>query len=267
MLNAGYIGVMEQAGSDENFAIAYFPPTISILIKEFNNSYEQLGNTRQTIWKDPRNSTWTEPGFAAFIHKNDSLLKPNITGNFTEVQMKGLYSVLSNTTLFHGETLTNTTVRDQCQTNPAASKCGVFAKLAAIANLRTTAMDNSSKQIYKRLVSSVNVILCPIARSSNSCFSRTDLLPNVFLYIKHVWTYTMWVFLEKYEIVSTIPQKDIVLGYKIENIMDPTTGNRYVSIPGIIKVHKTEQDAKNDDKISTFYTCEAGDSKKYQWAG
>ena len=259
MLNAGYIGVMERAEGDENFATAYVPPTISILIQEFNNSYEQLGNTQQAIWNDPRKSGWAEPGFAAFIHKNDPNLNPNITGNFTEKEMKGLYSVLGNTTLFHGETLTNTTVRDQCLTNPAAKKCGVYAKLLAI-----SLIDNSSAPMHTYLASKVIPTLCPIA---SQCFNRTDLLPNVFLYIKHVWTYTMWVFLEKYEIVSTIPQKDIVLGYKIENIMDPTTGNRYVSIPGIIKVHKTEQDAKNDDKISTFYTCEAGDSKKHQWAG
>ena len=254
MLNAGYIGVMERAGSDVNFAIAYFLPTISILIQEFNNSYEQLGNTRQTIWNDPRKSGWTEPGFAAYVHKH----APNIARNFTDVEMRGLYSVLSNTTLLYGETLTNTTLRGQCPTNSAAPKCGVYAKLATIAFIGDT-----SAPVHNDLASKVSPTLCPTA---SQCFNRTDLLQHVFLYINHVWTYTMWVFLEKYEIVSTIPQKDIVLGYKMDNIIDPTT-NDEVRIPGIIKVHKTEQDARNDEKISTFYACEAGDSKKHQWAG
>ena len=253
MLNAGYIGVMERAGSDENFAIAYFPPTISILIKEFNNSYEQLGNTRQTIWKDPRNSTWTEPGFAAFVHK----YTPNITGNFTDVEMRGLYSVLSNTTLLYGETLTNKSLLKQCKKSPEPRKCGAYSIIAQIA------FGGSSIPGYKNLVSLLNATLCP---TSSQCFNRTDLLLHVFLYTDHVRPYTMRVFLEKYEIVSTIPQKDIVLGYKMDNIIDPTT-NDEVRIPGIIKVHKTEQDARNDEKISTFYTCEAGDSKKHQWAG
>ena len=237
---------MEQAGGDMNFATAYFSSTISILIQEFNNSYEQLGNTRQTIWKDHRKSNWTEPGFAAYIHK-----KPNttITANFTEIEMRGLYSVLRNQALFNGETLTNKTLREQCRKNPAPRKCGTYAKIAAIA---------LGANIF---VSDVNETLCPTA---TQCFNRTDLLPNVFLYIQHVHAYTMWIFLKNYELVSRMPQKQIALGYTMKNITDPRTKSD-VSVPGIITVHKSEAAAQKEDEVSTFYTCEAGDSKKHQW--
>ena len=249
VLNVGYIGLMEKAEGDMNFATAYFSSTITILIQEFNNSYEQLGNTRQTIWKDHRKSNWTEPGFAAFIHKNDPNLNTNITGNFTEVEMRGLYSVLSNRTLFNGETLTNKTLREQCLKNPAPRKCGTYAKIADIALGANT------------FVSDVNEALCPTA---TQCFNRTDLLQDVFLYIQHVHAYTMWVFLKNYELVSRMPQKQIALGYTMKNITDPRTGS-FVSVPGIITVHNTKEVAKKEDEVSTFYTCEAGDSKKHQW--
>jgi hypothetical protein len=74
----------------------------------------------------------------------------------------------------------------------------------------------------------------------------------------------MQVFLkgEKYEIVATTSQKDLALGYTMKNITDAG-----IPVPGIIKAHRTEKDARAESKSSTFYTCEAEDSKKYQWAG
>lgn len=257
MLNAGYIGVMERVGGDETFTMGYLPHTISVLIQEFNNSYEQLGNTRQTIWKDPRKSGWSEPGFGAWVQKKD----PNITRNFTKEEMRGLYGVLSNTALLYGEILTNATAKEECEKNAAHTKCGAFWQMVGIVTMQAFRTTNTLK--YKKHVSAINMTLCPTA---NQCFNRPELLSRVLEYMERVRPYTMLVFLKKYEIVSTIPQKDIALGYKMENIIDPTT-NDEVRIPGIIKVHNTEQDARMDDKISTFYTCEAGDSKKHQWAG
>ena len=258
VLNMGYVALMEKFGSDEAFAMVFLPPTISIILKQFNNSYEKLGNTK-TVWQDPFQSSWTNPGFGAWIHQT---FPQKNTSNFTSVEMKGLYGVLGNSSLLFGETMTNTTLTEECKwdKNPVQRKCGFLLQMKTADDLLKNNQSNS--RTFMSLMGLVNQTLCP--NPTNHCFNRLDLLGQIYLYIKHVNKYTMQVFLkgEKYEIVATTSQKDLALGYTMKNIT-----NAGIPVPGIIKAHTSEHDAKTKSKSSTFYTCEAGDSQKYQWAG
>ena len=246
----GYIGLMERFGSDEAFAMVFLPPTISIILKQFNNSYEKLGNTK-TVWQDPEKSSWTNPGFGAWSHQN-----------FTSVEMKGLYGVLGDSSLLLGEAVTNTTLTEECKwnKNPVQRKCGFLLQMKAADDLRK----NNQLFSFLTLMGLIGQTLCP---NRHQCFDRLILLEHIYLYMKHVNKYTMMVFLgEKFEIVATTSQKELALGYTMGNITDPKTGNP-VSVPGIIKVHTSEEDARAKSNTFTFYTCEAEDSKKYQRAG
>ena len=250
---------MEKVGGDEMFAAINLPHTISLLIKQFNNSFEQLGKIHQTVWQDPLQSGWTRPGFGTFAN--------NFT-NFSITEMKGLYGVLSNTTLLFGERLTNTTLNEQCNwdKNPLEKKCGWLAKMEALAQLKARNLANTTKGITTyQLAHSINHTLCP--DPTRQCFNRPDLIEKVGEYIQHVNQYTMsFVIGEKYEVVTTMSQKNIALGYIVETIPDPQTGEK-VDVPGIIKIHKSEKEAEEKEKYTTFYTCEAGDNLKHQWAG
>ena len=254
----GYVGLMEQFGSDEAFAMVYLPETISIILKQFNNSYEKLGNTK-TVWQDPFQSSWTNPGFGAWFHQ----AFPQNSTNFTSVEMKGLYGVLGNRTLLLGETVTNMTVKEECKWDkiPVQRKCGFLLQMKAVDDLRK---NNQNITLYS-LMGLIGQTLCP--NQTNQCFHRVELLGHIYFYMEHVNKYTMMVFLgEKFEIVATMSQKDLALGYTMGNITNPKTRRR-VSVPGIITAHTTKKDARANSSSSTFYTCEAGDSNKYQWAG
>ena len=245
---------MEKFGGDEMFAAINLPHTISLLIKQFNNSYEQLGKINQTVWHDPLKSGWKHPGFGTFANTN-----------FSITEMEGLYGVLSNTTLLFGERLTNTTLNEQCNwdKDPVQTKCGWLAKMQALAQLKARNLANTTKGID--VFQSINHTLCP--DPTGQCFNRPKLIENVGEYIQHVNRYTMSVVIgEKYEVVTTMSQKNIALGYFMETIPDPQTGEK-VDVPGIIKIHKSEQEANEKEKYTTFYTCEAGDDLKHQWAG
>jgi hypothetical protein len=255
----GYVGLMEKFGSDEIFATLYLPVTIANILQQFNNSYEQLGNTGETVWQDPLKSGWKKPGFGAWIQDAHPNLT-NYTMNFTSVQMKGLYGVLGNTSLLFGETA-NKTVKEECEWDPAQKKCGFLLQAQAAAVLQQFNQSTTNTSLFWLM----GAALCP--NNTYQCFDKLDLLEAIFSYIGHVNKYTMWVILgEQFDIVTTMPQKSLSLGYTIKNVIDPKT-RAPVFIPGVVRVHSTKTDASNADKESTFYTCEAGDSKKFQWAG
>jgi hypothetical protein len=254
----GYLALMNIMGGDEIFANVYFPHTIPVILQQFNNDYEKLGNTK-TEWRDPLGSSWTNPGFGAWLHQTNN----NKSSNFTSVQMKGLYGVLGNSTLLFGETDKNTSLIPECEWNksPARTKCGFLLQMKAVAAFTKANQTNSST--YSTLVQMINGTLCP--NSTSQCFNRLDLLESIFLYVLHVKKYTMWVFLgEKFEIVTTMSQKNLSLGYHMGQVRDHK--NKTIYVPGMVVAHSDMNDAKKKAKKSTFYTCEAGD-KKYQWAG
>mgnify|MGYP002803979482 CR=1 FL=1 len=247
VLNMGYLGLMNAYESDEAFALFHLPNTISSILKQFKNCYETLGNS-VTVWQDPLKSTWTDPGFGAWINMN-----------FTREQMKGLYGVLGNRGLLFGETVTNTTLKAECKLNPAQTKCGFVVQMKAAAMLNQTAHNNE----YRALLQMINKTLCP--NSSIQCFNNTGLFLNISSYVEHVNKYTMWVLLgERFEIVTTMPQKNLTLGYTMEKVIDPKTG-KPIFVPGMVEAHKNLEDAEKNAKVSTFHTCEDKE-QKYQWA-
>ena len=113
----------------------------------------------------------------------------------------------------------------------------------------------------------INETLCP--NSSIQCFDRSNLTQwtqLILLYIQHVHKYTMWVFLgERFEIVTTMSQKNLTLGYTMEKVIHPKT-RKPIFVPGMVGAHKNVEDAKKNAKASTFHTCE-NEEQKYQWAG
>ena len=249
---------MEGLGGDQGFAFSFLPASISILLKSFNNSYEELGNARNKLWKDPYPSGLTNPGFGAWM--NATQPKYNAT-NFTNVEMKGLYGVLGNQSLLFGETdKKNTTLKADCKwdRNPVQQSCGFLAQMLAVGDLEFQNQTNTTK--FKTLSGLILKTLCP--SDTTQCFNRTNLFKLILPYIQHVNKYTMFIFVgERYELVTTRPQRDLALGYTMTNSIKP------FPVPGIVQRHTNESVAKTVAKKETMYTCKAGDSKKYQWAG
>lgn len=257
----GYIALMEKFGSDETFAMRYLPATILKILDQFNNSYEQLGNSRQTVWKDPLKSGWKNPGFGAWMSMRPS---KNTAKNYTVVEMMGLYRLLGNSSLLFGETLSKPTLLStECQWNqhPNQTKCGWFAQMkAAVEELKK----NNATEKYKSLVSLTREALCP---NDDQCFNDTSLFQEVFPYTLHVNQYTMRNLIgEQYEVVTNMSQKNLALGYSMKNIINPAT-NRDIYVPGVVRIHASRTQASKEAKASTVYTCKAGDSKKHQFAG
>ncbi|XP_028398910.1 uncharacterized protein LOC114522430 [Dendronephthya gigantea] len=252
ILNAGYLGLMKKFGGDQGFAMFSLPGSISFILQQFNYSFEELGNTRNTSWNDPTQSGWKNPGFGAWIHAMQP--KYNTSTNFTSSEMKGLYEVLRNKSLLFGETDTNATLKKDCEgnRNPVQEKCGFLAQM--------TAMTNTTKTKLSGLNGLISSTLC--LNAATQCFNRTNLFRAILPYIQHVSKFTMWLLVgsRSYELVTTRSQKDIALGYTME------IGPEKIPIPGIVRGYDNESEAEKVAKTETFYTCEAGDSKKHQWA-
>ena len=97
------------------------------------------------------------------IHKNPDGKNPGFGawGNeaFTAVEMRGLYSVLNSSVLLFGETLVNSTVKEQCSKEPVEEKCGFLAHMKA-------AVFTPNQTAFTALL---NNKLCPNAQR---CFKR-----------------------------------------------------------------------------------------------
>ena len=198
-----------------------------------NYSYERLGNTT-AVWQDPLKLGWTKPGFGAWNNKT-----------FTSEQMKGLYGVLGNSSLLFGETVTNSTVKDECKSYPAQTKCGFLHQMKVAATL------NQTSDTYRTLLLMIGKTLC--LDNVTQCFNP-NLTQMIFPYIQHVNKYTMGVLLgEQFEIVTTMSQKNLTLGYTMEKVIHPKT-RQPISVPGVVMGHKKMSDAHDNVKDSTFHT-------------
>lgn len=244
---------MESFGGDLNFALLNLPVTVKILLSHFNISYKQLGNLNGSMWSNKSLSGWTNPEFGAWFQQT----YPNqVNGNFTVIEMKGLYSVLGNSETLFGLTLTNDTVKHGCLNKPINPSCGFLAHLRAL----LTYPNNST------LIRMSQAVLC--TNATESCFNRTEVYPMIFHYILHVSKYTMWYMLhEQDDIVTTISQKKLALGYKMKSVRNPKNPEQNVEVPGMLVVDDTEEDAINNRYQQSFYTCSASQEKRHQWAG
>lgn len=250
----GYVATMKALGGDEQFALSYLSRTIKYILNKFNHSYVDLGNIQQTIWL----SEFKSPGFAQWLHDTHPQLNQT---NFTSVEMKGLYGVLGSNIEMFGGTMTNMTLKGECNDNVTRYECGFLMHMTAQLKLQARNKTNSN------LLKLIEDRLCRQETNQTKCFRQINLLSYIFLYVNHVNSLTIKLFIEdEYDIVTTKTQKEIAIGYRMKNIINPLT-RREVEVPGMITVHKKENDALKYGKESTIYTCNAGDGKKHQWAG
>ena len=253
--------MMEKFGGDLNFAFLSLPFTVSVLNKSL--SYKQLGNINGSVWSDRGLSGWKNPEFGAWLMQLSDM-QYKVDRNFTVVEMKGLYNVLMNTATLFGQTLSSTTVKNSCMTNPFDKKCGFLAHLLTFQKLLVANKTLVNITAKAALITLINETLC---NNNESCFNRTNLIPVILPYILHVSKYTMWLLLsdEQDDIVQTIKQSDLAYGYTMKKVRDPTS--KLVKIPGLLKYYSDRNDAENLALQESVYTCEASEEKRHQWAG
>ena len=259
------MGLVKNYGSDSIFALSTLSSSVSLILQTADvytgsrdATLRKLGTNGEYIF--PSNSkilppNWI-PSFSSWLYSEsksiNSPLYNNITRfNFTIIEMKALYDLVSNNTLLGAAILPST----ECAINTTAPKCLQLGFMYLVEK-RKVARSNSSTE--NTINQQLKTILCPDV--NNSCLMHDDKLLNAIeLFVTtHLTKLSMYLVVDSanYGLLTTRSQKELSVGYNM------TIGSLTIGVPGFLANDSDLQKAKDIKDFVEYYKCSNGLGKK-----
>ena len=263
VLNAAYLGLMEEVGSAKDFGMAFIPLILKLVFHALdrNDTLLLMGKSQTDKLKYPSTATLA---FGSWINSNHPDPLQNaafgpLKRDYSLQEMSGLYGALTDSTFLP---FTNASLLARCtnKSNPYPNKdCGLAINLNIYANLPP-----AQQSLVAPLIQS---FLCPHA---SSCYDTSNpvAILAVAAFIAGPLPRFVLQYLENnnYGLTTTRKQSEIILGYSMDRLPLPPPFPSVIRVPGPVTSYKNKTEAKAQEKNSTFYTCESTD-KRFTYAG
>lgn len=252
------MGLVKNYGSDSTFALSTISSSVSLMLQTADAytgsrdvTLRKLGTNGENIF--PSNSkvlpsNWIQ-SFSSWLYSEsksiNSPLYDNVTRfNFTTIEMKSLYNLLSNSTILGAAVLPST----ECSTNITAPKCLELGFMYLVEKRKVARSNPSTENIINQ---QLKTILCPDINSS--CLMHDEKLLNAIeLFVTtHLTKLSMYLVVDSanYGLLTTRSQKELSVGYNM------TIGSLTIGVPGFLANDTDLQKAKDTKDFVEYYKC------------
>lgn len=237
VINLAYIAVMMAAGGDNTFALNMAPyVTMAIIAQAPDVVLTKLGQKNELLLNN----------FLSFSNV--------VQKNFSLMEMRGLYSILSNATLLG----TAKAPPSKCITDPIASECLKIGFLPLVQNLQATTHNVTMSVLAGTILS----LFCP--NITHQCFPILNYLLPVAGYVTNVLVkFTMHFLIDskQYGLVTTRKQSELSMGYKM---MLPGFENG-IDVDAFVGNDSDKVKAAASSKFQEYYKCNVDSSTAFAW--
>lgn len=259
------MGLVKNYGSDLTFALSTLSSSVSVILQTADAytgsrdvTLRKLGTNGEYIF--PTNSkilppNWI-PSFSSWLYSESKSIKSplynNVTRfNFTIIEMKALYDLVSNNTLLGAAILPST----ECTINITAPKCLHLGFMYLVENRKVARSNPSTENIINQ---QLKTILCPDINSS--CLMHDEELLNaiVLFVTTHLTKLSMYLIVDSanYGLLTTRSQKELSVGYNM------TIDSLTIGVPGFLANDTDLQKTKDTKDFVEYYKCSNGLGKK-----